>query len=659
MKEIACILKKTFSIVLIFCFLVPPVLAADDSGTFRGKWWNYYDRAVEKAELGKWQEAVTDLLKALSLREKDQRMARTYGMHFVDYFPHRELGVAYLSLGDIDRASAELEESIKSEGSAKAFFYLNRVRKAIMIRQKQTGLKPPAIALNAPAENSATKDESIVIRGSVSGECLVAKLTVNSHAVDIELAAKQMTFEQAVSLADGENRILVRAEDLMGNISDKTLLVIVDRQGPSIVITGVNTEVQDGKKIARIMGEVEDGTGIQSIVINEQDVKAGKRKNQSFDLTVPVDLKGMVSIRAVDTLGNETNADINVDREVAVFQRKEPWVQLAFNGPGILSSDKELPEIKLKDPTDIPLVFLNSYYIDGEVSDNKSVEKILINGKEVSSKNGRKVFFSKMLTLSEGRNRILVEAIDSSGNKAVSEFTITKHVPSVLQNGARMSLSLLPFDTKKSTDLMTLAYDYLAGAFTDQKRFNMIERSKLEQVMVEQKLTKAKLTDPEHSIRIGRLMSAEAIVATTVREDQKSIEIVSRVINTETSQVMEVRDVFTEDKSAPSVKELMAGLAAKIAVAFPLVEGIVINKDKGYIYTDIGNKVKIHKDAAVIVYRRGKELKHPVTGKSLGFDTIKLAEGRFEEIREDFSKAKILDKPSPQEIVVKDLIVTK
>jgi len=388
MKEIACILKKTFSIVLIFCFLVPPVLAADDSGTFRGKWWNYYDRAVEKAEQGKWQEAVIDLSKALSMRGKDQRRARTYGMHFVDYFPHRELGVAYLSLGDIDRAAAELEESIKSEASAKAFFYLNRVRKAIMIRQKQTGLKPPAIALNAPGENSATKDESIVIGGSVSGEGLVAKLTVNSHAVDIELAAKQMTFEQAVSLADGENRIVVRAEDLMGNTSEKMLLVIVDREGPSIGLSGLTIEVQNGTKIARIMGEVEDSTGIQSIAVNEQDVKAGNMKNQSFDLFVPLDSKGMVSVRAVDTLGNETNADINVDREVAVFQRKEPWVQLAFNGPGIFSSDKESPEIKLKDPTDVPLVFLNSYYIDGEVSDNKSVEKILVNGKEVSSKKG-------------------------------------------------------------------------------------------------------------------------------------------------------------------------------------------------------------------------------------------------------------------------------
>jgi len=66
--------------------------------------------------------------------------------------------------------------------------------------------------------------------------------------------------------------------------------------------------------------------------------------------------------------------------------------------------------------------------------------------------------------------------------------------------------------------------------FVDQKRFNIVERTKLDKVLLEQKLTKAKLTDPEHSIKVGRLMSADAIIATSVKEDKKSIEVVSRVI---------------------------------------------------------------------------------------------------------------------------------
>jgi TolB-like protein len=253
-----------------------------------------------------------------------------------------------------------------------------------------------------------------------------------------------------------------------------------------------------------------------------------------------------------------------------------------------------------------------------------------------------------------------VQVFDGSGNKASNDFSVTRHIPSVMQTGNRMSITVLPFEAKqKTTELTGLANDYLTGSLTDQKRFNVIERAKLEQVLLEQKLTKSKLTDPEHSIRVGKLMSAEAILATSIKEDQKSVEIISRVINTETSQVMEVKDVFTEDKSASTVKELIDGLATKIALSFPLVEGMVIKKEDGTVYTDLGARSKIKKDSAVIVYRKGKEIKHPVTGKSLGFDTLKIAEGRFEDVQDDFSKAKILDKPALKEIQVKDLIVTK
>ena len=53
--------------------------------TFRNRWWNYYQRAVSFAEGEFYQEALTDLREAVRQRTKDQRMARTYGMHFIEY----------------------------------------------------------------------------------------------------------------------------------------------------------------------------------------------------------------------------------------------------------------------------------------------------------------------------------------------------------------------------------------------------------------------------------------------------------------------------------------------------------------------------------------------------------------------------------------------
>jgi hypothetical protein len=72
----------------------------ETSGSFRGKWWNYFERgssyteaAIEADRLGNTEAklkalklAQSDFETAISLRDKDQRRARTYGMHLIDYF---------------------------------------------------------------------------------------------------------------------------------------------------------------------------------------------------------------------------------------------------------------------------------------------------------------------------------------------------------------------------------------------------------------------------------------------------------------------------------------------------------------------------------------------------------------------------------------------
>ena len=102
------------------------------SGTFRGKWWNYYDRGSALAGMSNFEGAIRDFKQTIDMRSKDQRMARTYGMHFIDYFPHRELGIVYFNTGEIEKAISELEQSLNNVESSKAIYYLNKARKALL-----------------------------------------------------------------------------------------------------------------------------------------------------------------------------------------------------------------------------------------------------------------------------------------------------------------------------------------------------------------------------------------------------------------------------------------------------------------------------------------------------------------------------------------------
>ncbi len=94
---------------------------------FRGRWWQHYERGVSWAMGGFWAEAEADLLTAASLRKEDSRRARTYGMHFVQCFVHRELGAMLIEENRLDDAERELRLSLSQEPSAKAEFLLARL----------------------------------------------------------------------------------------------------------------------------------------------------------------------------------------------------------------------------------------------------------------------------------------------------------------------------------------------------------------------------------------------------------------------------------------------------------------------------------------------------------------------------------------------------
>ncbi|ETR65015.1 MAG: hypothetical protein OMM_14950 [Candidatus Magnetoglobus multicellularis str. Araruama] len=87
--------------VLIFCFIClssctfkTPEIKNEDccitEGLFKGKWEDYYECGLFCIEKECYAQAVEYLNQALSIKTIDKRMIRTYGVHMIDYFPHRE-----------------------------------------------------------------------------------------------------------------------------------------------------------------------------------------------------------------------------------------------------------------------------------------------------------------------------------------------------------------------------------------------------------------------------------------------------------------------------------------------------------------------------------------------------------------------------------------
>ncbi|MBI5208587.1 MAG: hypothetical protein HY927_01280 [Elusimicrobia bacterium] len=85
-----------------------------------GDWWDYYGQAQAFAKKRMVREAFNAYKNSVCLRSADKSSVRTYGMHFVDYFPHRELGALFLQVGDFAKAVKELEQSLRMEPSQQA-----------------------------------------------------------------------------------------------------------------------------------------------------------------------------------------------------------------------------------------------------------------------------------------------------------------------------------------------------------------------------------------------------------------------------------------------------------------------------------------------------------------------------------------------------------
>lgn len=93
------------------------------------QWHADYVQALQAAREGRLQEAVKLFQQALTVRPKDSAKQRSQGTTFIEYYPHRELGICYYYLGDLESARRELTISISQAPTPRARRFLELVEK--------------------------------------------------------------------------------------------------------------------------------------------------------------------------------------------------------------------------------------------------------------------------------------------------------------------------------------------------------------------------------------------------------------------------------------------------------------------------------------------------------------------------------------------------
>ncbi len=278
-------------------------------GTFRSRWWNYYDRGVSFLDGGFWHEAEADFRDALTMWDADQRRIRTYGRHLTDYFPHRELGIALFYQERYAEAMAELNASLSTEKSAKAEYYLDKARR-LWIEQENLDTDPPEISIKFSGHQAVTNQLILTVTGAASDDMFVKEIEIDGKPVRIDLAAPEISFQSDTRIKIGENAVVAEVRDLTGKTAKVVRKIFCDRAGPTLNIDElIRADHSDDGYIIR--GYAHDDSGIKEIRLNGQNILTVPA--QEVVLNHPLALspdRPVLLLIAEDQAGNRTRAEI-------------------------------------------------------------------------------------------------------------------------------------------------------------------------------------------------------------------------------------------------------------------------------------------------------------------------------------------------------------
>lgn len=652
--------------------------------TWRSRWWDYYQRGSSYAEGEYWQDAINDFQKAIQQRPADQWRAKTYGLHFLNYFPHRELGVAYYQLKRYPEAIDELELSLHSAASAKAKFYLNKARKAIL-KQSGKDSKAPRIVLDAPPDGLLTNRFSIRVTGHVEDDFYVAGLSVDGQARFIELSEPRIDFEQDIILEEGANSIEILCTDLVGHLARRRITVTVDRRGPIVGLDRAEVIRKETRRFARVQGYVADRSGIVRFVVagNQLPLEPGNEWEFDTEIPIPSDLTAL-PFSVVDGAGNITKGYLRLSsaagrmrnfrqiEQAALLrprfgQQLQPlsfsagraiWAQATENI--VRPKDRYPPAIKPVGLAAEQEIYINSLFIEGKVSDDSAVTAFYINGESFLRRPSRELFFNYLTPLIPGANRFVLEALDNSGRLTTKEITVTYIVPAVERFDSRLRVVLYPPEnTSESTAIGEAVYGSLYNALVEQGRFVVVEREKLAMILRELKLSRTALVDPDTAAEVGKIAAAEGMLAGTVTAKGSGLMVWFRFVDVETREAMVAEDVYGEDLDLQSLKILMEGLAWKVRRRFPIVEGVILDIEDDLISIDLTHKDGVQRHMKLILFREGGSVQDPRSGEMKKKPAQLMGEARIRTVSDELSEAALLTPEIAGKVHPLDKVITK
>ncbi len=620
-------------------------------GLFRHQWWNYYERALSFADGGFFEDAESDLREAIRQRKDDEWRVRTYGMHFIDYFPHCELGVIKYRQGALEASVRELTTALKTAKNAKAEYYLDLARERL-IKRKKSDKAPPEIIIKSPQAGHLIRDFSIEIRGMARDDTFVRQITVNRKKIRTDVSAQEIPFYMEVPVSPGKNSIPVTVTDLTGKKTQTEVVVYVDRTGPLI---SLDTAFEDdpGSGAIVLKGYAYDDSGLAEVTVNDRKLTYNGEKKVRIQEKIQLRSgQTELDIRVRDMPGNVTSAKTglsegskvagNLLAENAAFEKTarsdRPVRILALATPPVITLHNEMTE---------RTTYLDHAVMDGKVTgqlEYLSVKKCVIlddaetcipvDEKQFPEDSGNKFFFNYIIKLEKNEKAVTVidiKAKSTEGIAADRHIRIRWKEHKARQLGSRLKIAVSDLSrSKKVSDDNFEAL--LVGAMLARGRFSRAEHLRLNMRLKQGWTEKEGCGNAKdagfHCILFGHIKKGA--------DDSMHINV--RLKDTGDEEYL-FKNVDVYGYSSKLLSQVMS---YKLADELPLIDGIVEAKPRDdWITVNFGGENKVKKGMDIIIY----ELSEITPGFK---DTNELGEAEIRVVQKEVSLAHLI-KPTEKE----------
>lgn len=181
--------------------------------------------------------------------------------------------------------------------------------------------------------------------------------------------------------------------------------------------------------------------------------------------------------------------------------------------------------------------------------------------------------------------------------------------------------------------------EWLITSLSNTGRFEVVERAQLKKVLQEQQLGISGMINQETAAKMGELLGVKVIVSGSVIQIGNTYDVNARMISVQDGSIIKAERM--RGVGLDGVERMMDSLADSFKSEFPL-EGYVVMVSGKRAMIDLGRVNGVEPGMRFFALRKGAPVRHPVTGKMLAGEDIKIGEMVVQTVEREASWAKIV-----------------